>query len=124
MFTIPTKLRVVIALGATGAALAGSSVASAMTIQGVHTTRPAPVVVKAAPAVANDPAYIDPGKVGSAGIDGYDNAACESLANDYNTATSDGDQDVASGDNDGASTNYNIAHNILNQLNSNCLVID
>jgi hypothetical protein len=60
----------------------------------------------------------------SAGIAGYDDATCESLAQDNNTAVKYGDQANAAGDTDTAISNYNLAQNIYTQMSDNCMVID
>jgi len=77
------------------------------------------------PIVVNQPltAHVSPVKgAASAGIAGYDDATCASLAQDNNTAVASGDQAQAAGD--AASSNYNLANNIYKQLSDNCMVID
>jgi hypothetical protein len=98
MLTITNKLRTIVALGAIGAALAGSGVASAQPI--------------------------NPQEVGSAGVAGYDDAMCESLANDHNKAESAGIQAVKDGDASAAQANIDNANGIQSDLEENCLVID
>ena len=66
MFTIPNKLRTVLALGAAGAALAGSGVAAA-TIARAPGSTGAPVVATTPTTIAQP---IDANKVGSA-LDSY-----------------------------------------------------
>jgi len=120
MFTITNKLRTVIALSAAGTTLAGSGVASAARVVQKPGT--------GTPAVASQPTivarYIDPNKVGSAGIPGYDTAMCESLANDHNKAESAGIQAVKDGDASAAQANIDNANGIQSVLEENCLVID
>ena len=141
MFTITKKLRTIIALSAVGATLAGSGVASAaMVVQkpgagtpvvGSRVASAAMVVQKpgtGTPVVASQPTivaqYIDPNKVGSAGIPGYDNAMCESLAEDHNKAESAGILAVQYGDASAAQANVDNANGIQSDLEQNCLVID
>ena len=60
---------------------------------------------------------------GSAGVPGYDDAACEGLLSDYNTAVSRFEGDTV--ENKTSGTDYGqIAEQIYNQLSSNCLVVD
>jgi len=69
-------------------------------------------------------AHVSPVKgAGSAGIAGYDDATCEGLAQDNNTAVKSGDQAYAAGDTADAISNYSLANNIY-QLSDNCMVID
>jgi len=79
------------------------------------------------PIVVNQPltAHVSPVKgAASAGIAGYDDATCASLAQDNNTAVASGNQAEAAGETDAASSNYNLANNIYKQLSDNCMVID
>ena len=120
MFTITNKLRTIVAIGAAGAALAGSGVASAATV--VHSPGTGTAVVASQPTIVAQ--YIDPNKVSSAGIPGYDNAMCESLANDHNKAESAGIQAVKDGDAAAAQANIDNANGIQSELEENCPVID
>ena len=120
MFTITSRVRTLIALGAVAVAVGSTSVASAATIGGDRPVTSTPVLV-------NSPltAHVKPVKgAASAGIAGYDDATCASLAQDNNTAVASGDQAWAGGDTDAAISNYNLANNIYHQLPDNCLVID
>jgi hypothetical protein len=89
MSTITNRIRILIALASVGAAVGCTSVASAApNAQGplMHV----PIVVVHQPVAT---AYSHVGRVqgaGSAGIPGYDDAACPSLAQDNNTAVSSG----------------------------------
>ena len=60
---------------------------------------------------------------GSAGVPGYDDATCQGLANDYNTAISYAGGGLASGDLHAYVYYENLAHNIFRQLTDNCVVI-
>jgi hypothetical protein len=120
MFTITSRVRTVIALGAVAATVGSTGVASAATVVGYRPVTSKPVVV-------NHPmiAHVSPVKgAASAGITGYDDAKCASLAQDNNTAVASGDQAEAAGDTDAAISNYNLANNIYHQLSDNCMVID
>ncbi len=122
MFTITNRIRILIALGAVGAAV-GCTTASAATIVGKPVTV-APIVIVHHP-VATAASHVGPVQgAGSAGIPGYDDATCAGLAQDNNTAVSYGDQAEQAGDTDTASSYYNQAANIYQQLSNNCLVID
>jgi hypothetical protein len=126
MFTITSRIRVLVAIGAVGGTLGCAAVASAIPVA----TKPgATTSVTLKPIVVNQPVtpYQHVGSVsgaGSAGIPGYDDAKCASLAQDNNTAVSYGDQAAASGDSEAEVSYYNQAANIYQQLSDNCLVID
>jgi hypothetical protein len=126
MFTITTRIRVLVALGAAGATLGCAAVASAVPIA----TKPgATTSVTLKPIVVSQPvtpyAHVGPvSGAGSAGVPGYDDATCESLAQDNNTAVSYGDQAAASGDSEAEVSYYQQAAHIYQQLSDNCLVID
>jgi hypothetical protein len=134
MFTVTNKIRTLIAFGAVGATVGSAAVASAAPVSPI--VRSTAVVsaatvgrgpVKIPPIVVNQPmiAHVSPVKgAASAGIAGYDDATCASLAQDNNTAVSYGDQASAAGDTDTAISYYNQAENIYNQLSDNCMVID
>jgi len=120
MFTITSRFRTLIALGAVAATVGSTGLASAATVGGYR-----PVTIR--PIVVNQPmiAHVSPVKgAASAGIAGYDDATCASLAQDNNTAVASGDQAQAAGDTDAAISDYNLANNIYHQLSDNCMVID
>ena len=119
MFTITNKLRILIALGAVGATVGSAAVASAATV-GHRPITITPIVVNHPMAAHNTPVA----GAGSAGITGYDDAKCESLAHDYNTATSYGDQPAQAGDLEGAASNYTVADQIYTQMSDNRMVMD
>jgi hypothetical protein len=126
MFTVTTRIRVLVAVGAAGATLRCAAVASAVPVA----TQPGAITsVTLKPIVVSQPVtpYADVGPVsgaGSAGVPGYDDATCESLAQDNNTAVSYGDQAQQAGDTDTAGSYYHQAAHIYQQLLDNCLVID
>lgn len=115
MFTVTNKLRTVIALGAVGAALGGTGVASAAIVS--HPLGSVRITVKQQSVVE------DIKDAGSAGVPGYDDDKCESLLGDYNTAVSYGDDANVNGDQQEASTYYNLAGQIYTQLSNNCLLV-
>jgi hypothetical protein len=118
MFIITSRIRMLIALGAVGATVGSTAVASAAPVGHVPVTV-RPVVV------AHHMTHASPVQgAGSAGIAGYDDATCASLAQDNNTAVAAGDQAQQAGDTEAAITDYNLANNIYNQLSDNCMVID
>jgi hypothetical protein len=120
MFTITSRVRSLIALGAVAATVGSTGVASAATVRGHRPVAITPIIV-------NQPltAHVSPVKgAASAGIAGYDDATCASLAQDNNTAVASGDQAQAGGDTDAAISNYNLANNIYHQLSDNCMVVD
>lgn len=102
MFTIPNKLRTIVALGAVGAALAGSGAASA----GVASA-----------------ATINPNKVGSASDD-YSNAECASLATAHNINEQAGEQALEGINSEDAEADFGAAADEQSELENNCLVID
>jgi hypothetical protein len=97
MFTITNKLRTIVALGAVGAALAGSGVASA-----------APL----------------PQNVDSAGIPGYSRARCEALATLSDSLETASVAAVGGGDPNSAAALAQQQTNTENELENNCIVID
>ncbi len=119
MFTITSKLRTLIALGAVGATVGSAAVASAAMVG--HRPITLTSIVVNHPMAAHTTAVQG---AASAGIDGYDDATCEGLAHDYNTATNYGDQAVKAGDIDDAVSNYEVADNIYKQMSDNCMVVD
>lgn len=121
MLNVNIKLRTVIALGLAGAALAGSGVASAATVRGLPQATHAPVAVVTAPARSLN---IDPGKVGSAGIPGYDDAECQSLADNYNAEQQIANDDQDAGNAQGAGEANDAASYTKGLIDDNCIVID
>jgi hypothetical protein len=118
MFIITNRIRMLVALGAVGASVGSTAAASAAPVGHLPVTV-RPVVI------AHQMSHVSPVQgAGSAGIAGYDDATCESLAQDNNTAVAAGDQAQQAGDTDDAITDYNLANNIYNQLSNNCMVID
>jgi hypothetical protein len=111
-----SRARITVAALTIAAFSAGvTSVASAaIAIRGPGTATP---VVAAHPITAALQA-------GSAGIAGYDDAKCESLANDYNTAVSRAEDALLRHDDADVDTYTSIARLIRGQLEDNCLVID
>jgi hypothetical protein len=61
---------------------------------------------------------------GSAGIKGYGDDTCESLANDYNTAVNASEEGLAAGDAERTEQNGQLANRIYAQLTDNCMVIE
>jgi hypothetical protein len=123
VFTITNRIRILIALGSVGAAVGCTSVASAAPFVQKPVTL-APIVVVHQP-VATAYSHVGPVQgAGSAGIPGYDDATCASLAQDNNTAVSYGDQAAQTGDTEAEVSYYNQAANIYQQLSDNCMVID
>jgi hypothetical protein len=118
MFTATNKIRTIIALGTVGAALASSGVASAA----VPVHRPGTVIVTRV--VAPPTKVIDATKVGSAGIAGYDDEACEQLASQANSAEKGANSAAADGDSATANDLYGIAQEKDAELEDNCMVID
>jgi hypothetical protein len=117
MFTITNKLRTIVAIGAVGAALASSGVASAATV--VHQPGTATATAVVAPSVA----YLDPSKFGSANP-AYSDQRCEDLANLVNQLNSAADAAATAGQ-------YGMARNLGSNaaatestLNSNCFEMD
>src|SRR5262249_20047142 len=68
--------------------------------------------------------YIDPSKVGSAGIPGYDDAECESLANSHNQEESSALANARNGDALGAKGAADLAAELQTELENNCFVQD
>jgi hypothetical protein len=124
MFTVTNRIRTIIALGAVGAAAASSGVASAaISVHGPGTGTGNVAKLVAPPRVVPDE-VVDPNKVGSAGIAGYDNAACEQLANETNAAEKGANSAAGDGDMTTANTLYGVAQDKDAELEDNCLVID
>jgi hypothetical protein len=61
---------------------------------------------------------------GSAGVKGYGDDTCKSLANDYNTAVNASAEGLLAGDAERAGQNGQLANRIYAQLTDNCLVVD
>jgi len=121
MFTITNKLRTVVALGAVGAALAGSGAASAATV--LRTPGTGTTVVASQPTTVAD--TVDPNKVGgSPGVPGSTDEDCVALANEINTLTGSGYAELLSGDSALGEAELNLADEESQRLNNNCLVID
>jgi hypothetical protein len=121
MLTITKRFRTIVILGAVAAALACTGVASAASVARAPGSRLAPVLTSAAPPMT---IALDPSKVGGAGIPGYDDAACEGLANDYNTLVQGAEDSLAGGDEATAATDGELANRVKGQIDNNCLVID
>jgi len=117
MFTLSRRLRLITAVGAAGAALATSAVASAATP--VHPGTGSPVVVAPPKAVA-----LDPGKVGSAGQPGWTTAKCEQMAAGLNKAANDLQTAVNQGDLTGAQLNATLVDSYSELIGDHCLVVD
>ncbi len=135
MSTITSRIRTGIAIAAAGAALVASSGVATARSTHHHTGADKPVAShttaaarstshlgSGAPVVVSQPATaaLD---AGSAGIDGYDDAACQSLLHDYNTAVDNLEAGVLAGDDSRASTYGNLANRIMGQMSDNCLVV-
>jgi hypothetical protein len=120
MFTITNKLRTFVVISAVGASLASAGAASAALP--VHQPGTALSVVARQPAAIAE--TIDPGKVGSAGVPGYDNQACEALANEFNGSITLGDQRAAEGNYDAALVAFQEASDAKQELQDNCMVMD
>jgi hypothetical protein len=121
MFTITNRLRMLVAVGAVGAALASSGVPSAASA--FHNPGTAtPVVASQTTTVVAK--YIDPDNVGSAGILGYDDQRCEDLANQHNDLENAGYDAVRAGNAAGFKASMDAADQVEDQLDGNCMVID
>lgn len=62
-------------------------------------------------------------QAGSAGVSGYDDGKCESLANDYNKAVDELEQGVLHNDEHRANYYGELANRIYGQMSDNCLVV-
>ncbi len=106
-------------------ALTAAAALSATTVTGVaaaapvrqigHTIQVRPVAKVTAAAVKS---------AGSAGIKGYGDDTCQSLANDYNTAVNASEEGLAAEDPERAEQNGQLANRIYAQLTDNCMVIE
>jgi hypothetical protein len=67
---------------------------------------------------------VDPNKVGSAGIPGWDDKMCQTVAQQSNDWAAEGDQRGANGDLAGQSVAYQISNSLENQVINNCLTVD
>jgi hypothetical protein len=77
-------------------------------------------IVEGGPIVAD----IDPGKVGSAGQPGWDDAACQSVAQSANDWGAVGDQRGSNGDLQGQASAYLISTLLGNEVSDHCIVQD
>jgi hypothetical protein len=115
---LKTKLRSVLITVAATAALS----ATALSGSAAAALAPQPIAQPRLPIVQSVFGYtaLD---AGSAGIDGYDDAECQSLLNDYNSARQYADDYAAEGNTAEARTYNNIAHAIWTQMSDNCMVV-
>ena len=120
MFTITNKLRMLVAVGAVGTALACSGVASAA----INVRSPGTVAPTRAAAPTVVAQTIDPDNVGSAGIAGYDDQKCEDLANQHNNQEWAAHDALRASDMNGYVSLLNAADDTADELSNNCLVID
>jgi hypothetical protein len=67
---------------------------------------------------------LDTNKVGSAGLPGWDDKMCQTVAQQANDWTAEGDQRGDNGDIAGQSVAYQISANLESQVLSNCLVVE
>lgn len=63
-------------------------------------------------------------RAGSAGIPGYDDATCEGLANDYNTAIAYANDALNNGEIGRYAYYRNLAQRIYGQVSDNCIVLE
>jgi hypothetical protein len=120
MEMLSSKLHTAItALAAAAAALSGTGVtgvAAAAPVKQVGVTTQVRPVAKVTAAEVKS--------AGSAGIKGYGDDTCQSLANDYNTAVNASAEGLIAGDAERAGQNGQLANRIYQQLTDNCLVVD
>jgi hypothetical protein len=117
---ITSRLRTIVAVGAVGAGLVSSGVASAASVippPGTGTT----VVASQPTTVAR---YIDPVKTFSAGIAGYSDGKCEQLAGLHNSLEGRGRSQAAMGNSADAQASFEAAGEAAHDLQDNCVVID
>jgi hypothetical protein len=107
-----TALAAAAALSATGV----TGVAAAAPVKQVGHTIQVHPVAKVTPA--------DVKGAGSAGVPGYGDDTCQSLANDYNTAVNASDEGLVAEDSERAEQNGQLANRIYAQLSDNCMVIE
>jgi hypothetical protein len=114
-----SRIHTAIAALAAAAALSAAGVtdaASAMPVQRIGAAAQSHLVVTVVhPAVK---------AAGSAGIKGYGDDTCQSLANDYNTAVNASQEGLVAGDTERTEQNGALANRIYAQLTDNCMVID
>jgi hypothetical protein len=117
---LSSKIHTALAALAAAAALSAAGVtdaASALPVQRISVATQshliAPVVVHSAVKSA-----------GSAGVAGYGDDTCQSLADDYNTAVNASAEGLVAGDTERAEQNGQLANRIYAQLTDNCMVID
>ena len=110
---IRTTVAVIAAL-AVPAAAAGP--AGALTVRGGS------IPVK--PIVVKQPTTVVALQAGSAGIPGYDDAACESLANDFNKAVDEQEGGLLEGNTERQNKYGELAKKIYTQMTDNCMVMD
>jgi hypothetical protein len=67
---------------------------------------------------------LDTNKVGSAGIPGWDDKMCQTVAQQSNDWAAEGDQRGANGDLEGMAVAYQISSSLEKLVNDNCLVVD
>jgi hypothetical protein len=135
MSTITSSIRTVIAIGTVGAALASTGVASARSLH--HHAGTGRAVVVRTIAVSSSTSHLGSGgpvivvskaatralDAGSAGIPGYDDAACQGLLHDLNTAVDHQEHGITTGNDQEANTYGALANQIYGQLTDNCLVV-
>ena len=110
---ISNKIRTAVITTATVAALSMPSVAAALTVTQKLVKPVAKVTTHIAPATPIKEA-------GSAGVPGYDDATCQQLLNDYNTAVNHSESELL----EGSGTTYGeLANRIYGQLSSNCMTV-
>ncbi len=120
MFTITNKRRTLIAIGAAGAALAGTGVASAATV--VHEPGTGtPIVTSQPTSVAR---VVDPNKVFGAGNPAWPTSRCEALATLINKDDSLGNSESAHGDHAAAAQTFAEEAQDQETLDNNCGVMD
>jgi hypothetical protein len=120
MFTIIHRRRTIAAVGAVVASLASTGVASAA----IQATQPATGTSGAVTSPTVVAKYIDPNKVGSAGVPGYDTAACEILAKAHNSLELRGRRAARDGNVEDAEASFEAAGQEQALLEENCLVVD
>jgi hypothetical protein len=135
MSTITSRIRTVIAIATVGVALASTGVAAARSTHH-HPSTGKPVAVRTIAASRGTSQLGTGGPVivvtstatraldaGSAGIPGYDDAACQGLLHDLNTAVDHQEHGITTGNEQEANTYGALANQIYGQLTDNCLVV-
>jgi hypothetical protein len=120
MFTVTRGLRTIVSVGAVGATLASSGVASAA--RAIHQPGAATAVVASQPTTVAQ--YIDPSKTFSAGIAGYSDAKCEQLAQLHNSLAARARAQAGAGNMSAAGEAYHAAEQAADELGSNCGIMD